>query len=488
MSKSLKQKTIAGMIWSSFGKFGTLGLSFISNLVLARLLMPSDFGYIGMLHIFIAISQVFISGGLGSALIQKKDPTQIDFTTVFYWNLFLSLFFVVVLFFSAEYIAGFYAMPLLKDILRVQSIGLIINSFSLVQSTQLQKNLRFKQLSVRNVVASLVGVVVAVTMAFMGYGVWSLVFSSLVSRLASVFLLWKMSTWRPTLEFSFHSLKRLFNFGGIMLMSYLVETVYTNIQGLIIGKVFSAKLLGYYTQARKLEEVPTIALSSVVNQVSFPVFSQLQDNPELLKHGVRKNIKAISFINFPLMVLLITVARPLFLLLYTQKWEMSIPYFQILCVGAMLYTLNTVNTNVMKSIGKVKVYFWVQLSKRVMGILLIIFSIRYGIEAMLWAMVLFYYISYLINGIVTGKLIDYGILAQMKDVGATYMLSIVVGIVSFYAFTSLFTVSNYVLALFSQITVYLFLFLSLAYLLRIEGFFIYKEVIEHFIQQRRKKG
>ncbi|MFA5528140.1 MAG: lipopolysaccharide biosynthesis protein, partial [Peptostreptococcales bacterium] len=333
MSSNLKQRTIIGMIWSSIGKFGTLGLSFISNLVLARILMPEDFGYIGMLTIFIAISQVFISGGLGSALIQKKEATHIDYTTVFYWNLIVSLFFIAILFFSAQSIANFYNMPLLKDILRLLSIILIINSFSLVPSIYLQKHLRFKELSTRNIIASLVGVAVAITMALNGYGVWSLVFSNLSSGFASVILLWRLSPWRPTFEFSFYSLKKLFNFGGLMLLSSLVETIYTNIQGLIIGKAFSAQALGYYSQARKLEEIPTDALSSIVNQVSFPVFSQLQDNIELLRSGVRKNIKAISFLNFSLMVLMIVIARPLFLFLYTDKWEISISYFQILCIG-----------------------------------------------------------------------------------------------------------------------------------------------------------
>lgn len=487
MTSNLKNRTILGMVWSSIGKFGTLGLSFISNLVLARLLMPSDFGYIGMLSIFIAISQVFISGGLGSALIQKKEATHIDYTTVFYWNLLLSLFFITVLFFSAKSIANFYEMPLLKDILRIQSLVLLINSFTLVQSTQLLKDLRFKELSIRNIIASLIGVVVAIIMAYRGFGVWSLVFSTLISGFASVILLWKMSAWRPSLEFSFHSLKNLFNFGGLMLLSSLVETIYTNIQGLIIGKVFSAQALGYYTQARKLEDVPTNALSSIVNQVSFPVFSQLQDNIDLLRVGVRKNIKAISFLNFPLMVLMIVVARPLFIFLYTEKWEASIPYFQILCVGAVLYTLNTVNTNVIKSLGKGMIYFWVQFIKRLIGILFIIYSVRFGIEAMLWAMASLFYISFIINGIVSAKLIDYGIFAQIKDVGGTYILSIIVGIITYYSFMFL-PINNHIVILFAQIILYSSLFLSLSYLFKIEGFFTYKEVLEDFLQKRRKKN
>lgn len=485
MSSSLRQKAIFSMIWSSIGKFGTLGLSFISNLVLARILMPSDFGYIGMLHIFIAISQVFINSGLGSALIQKKDVSHIDYSTVFYWNLVLSIIFYSLLYFTAPSIAGFYEMDLLKDILRVQSIILLINSFSLVQSIQLQKNLRFKTLSKRNIIASLIGAIIAIILALMGYGVWSLVYSNLIAAVASVVLLWRMSSWRPTLEFSFASLKGLFTFGGLILLSSLVETAYTNIQGLIIGKVFSAKDLGYYTQARKLEDVPTSALSSIVNQVSFPVFAQLQDNLHSLRAGVRKNLTSISYLNFPLMALFIVIARPLIILLYTDRWETSISYFQILCIGAMLYTINTVNTNVTRSMGKGTLYFWVQFIKRIIGIISILISVRYGIIAMLWTIVVLNYLYFIINSIVTGKLIDYGFMAQLKDVSGVFILSAMVGVITYYGF-NLLPIDNYLLALIIQIIVYSLLYLSLSYVLKIEGFFTYKEVVENLLPKKRR--
>lgn len=487
MSSVLRQKTIFSMIWSSIGKFGTLGMSFISNLVLARILMPSDFGYIGMLHIFIAISQVFINGGFGSALIQKKNVSHIDYSTVFYYNLLLSLIFYVLLYLAAPYIADFYKMHLLKDILRVQSIILIVNSFSLVQSIQLQKNLRFKALSVRNIIAALIGAVVAIIMALLGYGVWSLVFSNLIAAITSVILLWRMSSWRPTLEFSFNSLKNMFSFGGLMLLSSLVETAYTNIQGLIIGKVFTAKDLGYYTQARKLEDVPTNALSSIVNQVSFPVFSQLQDNLNSLRAGVQRNITSISFLNFPLMVLFIVIARPLIILLYTQRWEESIPYFQILCVGAMLYVINTVNTNVIRSLGKGALYFWVQLIKRLSGIISIVISVQYGIETMLWTIVILNYIFFIINGIVTGKIINYGFIAQLKDIYGVFILSITVGVVTYYG-VSLFHIDNYLLTLIIHTLIYSLLYISLSYVFKIEGFFTYKEVVKNLLPNKRKRN
>lgn len=463
------------MIWSGIGRIGTVGITFISNLVLARLLMPDDFGCIGMLYVFIAISGIFINGGLGQALIQKKEPTHLDYTTVFYWNLVMSVIFYIILFFSAPAIARFYNIPLLKDVLRVQSLVLFIQSFAIVQSNQLQKQLRFKELSTRNVLSAAAGMVIAIVMALSGFGVWSLVASALVSALTSVILLWKMSSWRPTLEFSFQSLKELFNFGGLMLLSSLVETVYTNLQSLIIGKMYSAKNLGYFTQAKKLEEVPTNSLSAIVNEVSFPVFSALQDNKKKLRAGVRKNVKAITYLNFPLMVLLMVIAQPLITLLYGEKWMSSAPYFQILCVSSMIYTLNTLNTNVIKSLGKSGIYFIVQFSKRIIGIGLIIWGVRFGVEGLLWAVASVGYISFFINAIVNGKLINYGLLHQLKDVGLCYLTAAAVGAAVYFIGTAIPAHSYIIMAV--QIILYTLIYWLLSIVMKFDGYLTYRDII-----------
>lgn len=477
MAENLKQKTISGMIWSSVGKFGTMGLQFISNLVLARLLMPSDYGVIGMLYVFIAISDIFVSAGFGSALIQKKNPTHIDYTSVFYWNLVAAVIFYWILFLCGPAIASFYNMDELCTVLRVQSLSLIIQAFSTVQSNQLQKKLRFKELSIRNIVATLIGTAVAIVMAFLGYGVWSLVASSLISSFAGVLLLWRMSSWRPTWEFSWQSLKELFSFGGLMAISSFVEAVYSNIQGIIIGKWYSAASLGYYSQAKKLEGVPTSALSQIVNQVSFPVFSALQDDKEKLLIGVRKNIKSITYLNFPLMVLLIVIAKPLIYLLYGAKWEAAIPFFQILCIYSMVYTLNTINTNVIMSLGKSGIYLVVQLTKRVIGILLIIIGAQIGIYGLLWAVTSVGYISLIINMIVNKKLINYGIVEQVKDVGVYYVLSAFIGQFVYFTCNLIDTHQYYIMLM--EIAAYVLLYVSVSWLFRFEGLNTYVEILKN---------
>lgn len=491
MAEDLKEKTISGMLWSSVGKFGTLGLTFISNLVLARLLMPSDYGCIGMLHVFIAISSIFVSAGFGSALVQKKKPTHIDYTSVFYWNLSASIIFYWILFFCGPAIARFYSMPELCPVLRVQSLSLIIQAFSTVQSCQLQKQIRFKELSMRNLLASFVGTVVAITLAFFGFGVWSLVWNNIVASACGVILLWKMSEWRPTWEFSWQSLKELFSFGGLMALSSFMETLYGNILSLILGKWYSSSDLGYYTQARKLEQVPTEAMGSIVSSVSFPVFSTLQDDIEKLRYGVRKNIKSIMYLNIPLMFLLCVIADPLIHFLYGAKWESSILYFQLLCLGGALYTLNSINVNVIKALGKSNIFFFTQLTKRAISLLLIIAvavigkkGIIDGVLGLVAVLSASFYLNAVINAIVNKRLIGYGIADQFKDIFHYFLISGVIAIITIFV-GRLLTIHPY-LVMLVQCSVFVLLYWLSSVLFNLEGYSVYLEVLKNKVIRKRK--
>ena len=464
---TLKEKTVFGMMWSAVGKVGTLTINFLSNLVLARLLMPEDFDCIGMLAIFLAVSNIFIQGGLGAALIQKKNPTKMDYSTVFYWNLVFSVVFYLILFAIAPFVARFYELPILQPMLRVQSSVLIIQSFAIVQITQLQKRMNFRALAIRNMAAALAGTLIAIPLALRGYGAWSLVASAITAAIVNVLLLWILSEWRPSLEFSFASLKGLFSFGGLMLLSSLAETLYVNLQGLIIGKRFPAGNLGYYMQAKKLEEVPVTGLSSIVNEVTFPAFATLQDDPNRLLEGVRKSTKALVFLNFPMMILLIIIALPLITLLYGAKWETSVPYFQILCISGLIYTINTLNTNVIKALGKGKIYFLIQIIKRIIGVAMIFTGMTFGIYGLLWAVAGVSYISFIINAIVNKKLINYGIMSQLRDIIPCLLAALVAGAIT-YALRNLLPIHIYIIMLI-QIIVYALVYILLAKLLKIEG-------------------
>lgn len=475
-SKELKRRTVLGMIWSAIERFGAMAMAFISNLVLARLLLPEDFGCIGMLYIFIAISGAFVYGGLNSALIQIKTPSHTDYSTVFFWNISVSVICYFILYFIAPFIANWYGIPLLCKVLRVHGVLLFIVAFAAVQTAHVQKNLRFKELSIRSLISSALGLLVGIFLAYYGYGVWSLVFSSLTSNFVSAILIWNISTWRPSFEFSLSSFKKLFSFGGMMLLTSLIDKTYINIQGLLIGKWCSANDLGYYTQAKKLEDVPNGALAHIVSYVSFPVFSKLQSDKMALLQGLRKNIKAITFLNFPLCVLLIVIAHPLILLLYGSKWEVSTYYFQVLCLSGLLYTLNSLNSSVIVALGKGKMYFTIQSTQKIIGFSLMVAGISLGgVKGVLWAVVVSQYINYMINVFANRKLLGYGFNSQMKDIVGCLLVSIFTGIavhsISYVVSTNCFMLMGL------QIVLYLVIYLIVTRLLDMEGFKTYIQVL-----------
>lgn len=397
-------------------RFGVMIISFCANLVLARLLTPDDYGVIGMLLIFISVSNTFIDGGFGTALIQKKEPTQEDYSTIFFWNIFISVILTGILYISSPLISEFYRLPLLSDVLKVMGTVLVINAFSVVQTNILQKKFEFKKLATINIIANIAASILAIVLALRGFGVWSLVFRYLSCSLVISIILWITTKWKPMLTFKFKSFRTLGKFGGMVLLANLVETIYTEFQGLVIGRAFSAKDLGYYTQAKRLEEIPTLGITSAVNQASFPVYASIQDDKQSLKTLIRRNINTLSFINFPLYAILLIIAEPLFIILFSDKWLESVPYFRILCLAGAIYPITSLNTNIIKSLGKGNIYFYMQLFKRVIGICLIIGGLRYGMLGLMWVLVLNAYLMYGVNIYFANKLLKYSLLEQLGDI------------------------------------------------------------------------
>ena len=449
MDTVLKQKTISSILWSLVQRFGVMIISFCANLVLARLLTPDDYGVIGMLLIFISVSNTFIDGGFGTALIQKKEPTQEDYSTIFFWNIFISVILTGILYISSPLISEFYRLPLLSDVLKVMGTVLVINAFSVVQTNILQKKFEFKKLATINIIANIAASILAIVLALRGFGVWSLVFRYLSCSLVISIILWITTKWKPMLTFKFKSFRTLGKFGGMVLLANLVETIYTEFQGLVIGRAFSAKDLGYYTQAKRLEEIPTLGISSAVNQASFPMYARLQDDKMALSLAVRKYVRALSLLVIPLYFLFILVAEPLITILFTEKWIESVDLFKILCFVGMIYPINTVNTNVIKSLGKGKLYFNLQLWKRVLGIALILFSVRYGLSAMMWSLVITSYIIFMVNAIFSDKLIGYSFIRQIGDAFMPFAISIIIMCLVYPI--SLLQINSYYAAIFQAV-------------------------------------
>lgn len=475
MGTSLKKDVILGIIWSSIQRFGAIGISFIANLFFARLLSPDDFGCVGMLSIFIALSNVFIDGGFGSALIQRKNPTIVDYSTIFYWNILIAVFFYVILFFSAPYIAKFYNIEILSTLLRLLGLVLIINALAAIQANILRKNLQFKKLAVSYIIPSLLGAIVGVICAYNGCGVYSLIIYNIVNSALTLVFVTINAHFKPILTFSFQSVKSLFNFGGLMMLSNLVEIIYVNIQSVIIGKKYSAADLGYYTQANKLAEIPGNTLSSIVNAVTFPAFSKINTETERLRRALRINVVSATYVTFPVFIVLSLIADPLIILLYGEQWHASVELFQIICMQAMFFTVNTANTNMILSLGKSKFYFKIQLLKRTIAIICIIVGLQFGLKGMLIGLVVSSYIYFIINSISSEMTIGYKFRSQVKDAGVNYLLSMGLGGV-FLFLQSWFNMSGIKLLLICPI-IYFVVYVVLSSILRFEGYSIVKDII-----------
>ena len=416
------------------------------------------------------------------ALIQKTNATHIDFASVFYVNLVVSVILYFAFFLSAPAIARFYNLPLLSKVLRVQAFVLIINSLSVVQLSILKRDLRFKDLAKRDLLSAFIGLSAGIICAFCGLGVWSLVINLLATNIVGSFLLWSASDWRPTLEFSFVSLRQLFSFGGLMMLSSLLGTIFDNLQSLIIGKFFSASELGYVNQAKKLEGVPSGAISSVVTQVSFPVFAQIQDNREKLRYGVRKNVLAVQYINLPILVLLMVIAEPLILFLYGRRWATSIPYFQILCISHLVGAIVPINLSVLSAKGKGNTYLFTQIIKCLLAIGVISLSVKHGIYALLFSFAMIPYIEFIVGAIINKRVIGYGCFKQVFDMLPMFGITVLAA-VSSYVLKFIIPVHIYLLMAI-QIIVFLTVYFGLTKLFKFEAYGIYIEIIKSRLHKR----
>lgn len=420
------------MAWTAVQKYSTMIIQFISGIILARLLTPHDYGCIGMLSIFMALAETFIDGGFGSALIQKKNPTQQDYSTIFFWNLGMSIVLYAVLFFSAPAIARFYDISLLCPVLRVQALVLFIHAFNLVQRNQLTKKLNFKLLSIITIVTSVISLCVTIYMAYSGFGVWALVAQNLISAAIPAIVFWFYVRWRPIWSFSWKSFKELFSFGAFMFLTQLVNKFCTRITGLFIGKIYSSNTLGYYSKALGTENLASHTISSIMTSVSYPLYAKVQDDMAAMGNMIKRLTGTIAYITFPLMFVLILAAKPIFVLLYSDRWLASVPYFQVLCIAGLSDCLQAVNTQTIAAIGKSKVMFQWTLIKRAFGLAFVIGGLfLWGMKGLLCGYILNNWFSYFVNIGLVSKYIGYKWTRQLKDLMPMAIASLVAAVVSF---------------------------------------------------------
>ena len=421
---SLKSKTIKGASWSFVDNIAGSGITFLVGIVLARLLTPEEFGLIGIITIFIAVFNSIVDSGFSNALIRKNDAKQIDYNTAFIFNLILSVFVFIVLFFLAPLIGDFFKEPQLVPLTRVMSIIVLINAFALVQRTLLVKKVDFKTQTKVSIIASSSSGVIGLGMAFTGFGVWSLVAQQLSRQFLNTFFLWVYNKWRPQLEFSIKSFKELFNFGWKLLVSGLIATIWTQLYQIVIGKFYTTAALGQFTRAKQFTDIFSSNLTGVVQRVSYPVLSSIQDEKDRLKQGYKKIIKTTMFLTFILMLGLAAVAKPMVLVLIGEKWLPSVEFLQILCFSAMLYPLHAINLNMLQVKGRSDLFLILEIVKKIIAIGPIILGIFIGIKAMLLGSVFTGFISYYLNSYYSGRDLDYGIKEQINDVFPSFIIAL----------------------------------------------------------------
>lgn len=482
---SLKQKAAAGIVWTALQKYSTMFIQFISGIILARLLTPYDYGCIGMLSIFMVLAEAFIDGGFGSALIQKKNPTQVDYSTIFFWNMGMAVLMYFILYVSAPAIARFYDIPLLCDVLRVQGIVLFIYAFNIIQRNQLRKKLNFKVLSIVTITTSLISLGVTIVMAYKGFGVWALVTQNLITATIPAFIFWFYIKWRPILSFSWASFKELFGFGFYMFLTTLLNRFGQQIQGLLIGKVYNPSTMGYYSKAQGTEKLASTSISSVMTQVTYPLYAESQDNKMQLSNMIKRITMTLSYVTFPLMFILLLCARPIFLLLYSERWLPSVPYFQVLCISGLAYSLQSVNYQSIAAIGKSKVMFIWTVVKRIVGIGTIIGGLAwFGMKGLLCGVVIGTWFAYFVNIGLVSKYIGYKWSSQLLSITPVAVASVVSALVAYGVgrFLDLSLFFDGVI----KLLIFVVLYLSWSFIFKPEAYTYFKSVIEPVFKRFRK--
>ena len=432
-TESLKQKTTKGLFWSSVERFSNQGMSFLFSVILARMLDPSDFGIIAMITIFFAVAQSFVDSGFSNALVRKTDRREEDLSTCFYFNIGVGIMAYIVLFLIAPLVASFYNQPILSPIIRITGLGVVLNSLCVVQQALFTIKIDFKSQAKVTLSATIISGIVGVILAYQGYGVWALVWQGVVMTSARMALLWLMSKWRPTTGFSKSSFNYLFGYGSKLLASGLLDTIYNNIYPIVIGKFYTPAQLGNYSRALSFAQLPSSNITSILQRVTFPVLSTIQDDIPRLQANYRRLLKLSAFIIFPLMMGLAAVAFPMIRLILTPKWEGCSLYLQIICFALMWYPIHAINLNLLQVKGRSDLFLRIEIIKKIVGVCIMCITIPLGITAMCIGMVASSLISLFINTYYTGKLINIGCLKQMRDLTPIFINSLIMGGIVYFS-------------------------------------------------------
>lgn len=413
MSKTLKQKAVSGVMWTSVERFAQQIIQFVIGLAIARILSPQDYGIIGMTAIFFAVATTFIDSGFGSALIQKKDRNETDYSTCFYFNVIVGVVLYAILWLASPIIAEFYRTPLLCDVTRVFGLTLLINSLCISQTAKMTAEMRFKETAIISVVTQLLTGIVGLFLAYSGWGVWALVFQQLSSCVARLLMIELFLKWYPQLVFSKASFKHMFSYGSKILCSGLINTIYDNLYTLVIGRAFSAKEVGYYNRGNQFSVLPTQTILSIFMKVAFPLMSEVQDDAEKLKLAYKKFLRVPLFVLYPILFGLMALAKPLVLVLLGEKWLPAVSLLQVLCIGSFFDPLTHINLNILYVKGRTDLVLRLELIKKPIAFILLFSMIPFGLWWLCFGRAIYGFIAYCFNCYYTGQFINFGFWKQM---------------------------------------------------------------------------
>ena len=476
------ENVVKGFIWRFAERCGAQLVSFIVSIVLARLLVPEDYGTIALVTVFTVILQVFVDSGLGTALIQKKDADQTDFSTVFFFNLVWCLVLYGLIFFLAPFISGFFSLPEFATVLRVLGLQIIVSGVKNIQQAYVSKNFMFKKFFFATLGGTLGAAVLGIWMAYHGFGVWALVTQQLFNVIVDTIILWITVKWRPTREFSWNRFKVLFSYGWKLLASSLLEAIYNNIRQLIIGRVYSSGDLAYYNRGRQFPDFIISNVNSSIDSVLLPTLASVQDKREQVKQMTRRAIKLSTYIIAPLMLGLASVAEPMIRVVLTEKWIPALPYLRIFCITFMFYPLHTANLNAIKALGRSDLFLRLEVLKKIIGIVVLLLTMKLGVLAMAYSLLFTTLTSQIINSWPNRKLLNYGYMEQVKDIMPNIALACVMGVI---VYPLKYLESNSLIILLIQIVAGGIVYVVGSVIFGLESFKYLLEIATSYIKKRR---
>lgn len=477
---SLRKKTFVNLFWRFLERCGAQFVSFIVSIVLARLLLPEDYGIVALVTVIISILNVFVDSGLGNALVQRKNAGDLEFSTVFYTNVFVCVILYMILFFISPYIAVFYKNENLTSVIRILGFTLIISGLKNIQQAYVSKKMLFKKFFFATLLGTVVSAVVGILLAYKGCGVWALVVQQLVNLFIDTVVLWIIVPWKPSFKFSFMVLKDLFSYGWKILIASLIHTVYIDIRQLVIGRVYTPLDLAFYNQGQKFPQLISTNINNSIDSVLFPVLSDVQDTKTVVKAMTRRAIKIAAYIMWPLLLGLAAVSGDLVKIVLSEKWIGCVPYFVIACFCFGFQPLQSANLNAIKALGKSDVFLKLEIIKKTIAMGIVIITIPFGVRAIAIGGLIYELIASICNSFPNKKMLDYSYVEQIKDMFPAFFVSLLMsGFVYFLPFSFLHPVVQLILKILIGIVFYV----GVTALFHFDSYTYLKKIVLHFFKR-----